>query len=250
MTFTIRLLSDADLWWPDTGNPSVMIGVGTYRSGTIVNPRPAYRHDLIAVREALAECEASHPLTGSVGELAVLDHDFVTGFNGFARPEPIYKRPDGSDWDVEFVCGCGCGKPLKQQGQGLTIAMAAKTVPPLVAFTRYLVGHEYGHCAWYHAKRLQGWSLSDKTRTEREYMQVRGIDAWEDGKRWHELAVEIIANDFRLLIVEMAVEHWPHDVPRPEFGSAIHEWWQRAGELSKRGCDGDVHPLPVVEAVA
>ncbi len=239
MSFVVRSLSADDLNWSDSSVASFSIGAGSHRRSLPVNPRPAYPHDLRRATDVLMMCEELHPLADSPGEMNVLTRDFLTGYNGYAMPDAIYNKPDGSDWSTKILCACGCGKMLQQSGLALTITLAGKSVPPMPSMTRYLVTHEYGHCAWYHSERTRGWSSSDRKKTEAEYMKIRGHKDWVDGKGWHQLAGEVIANDFRVLVTQTEVEHWPHDVEQVDRSNPIYEWWQESAELSARGLEGD-----------
>lgn len=238
MTFEVQELGTADLSWPDVGDPSLSLVFGAHPRTVTVRPRPGYPHDLAVVKAALRECELRHPLTGSPSKLFLLGHDFTSGFNGLAMPHVLWNRPDGSEWSLNIPSATG-GSPIRANGLALGIVIAGKAVPQLPAWTRYLVGHEYGHCAWYHAIRLLGWASSDK-EAEREYMRIRGHAEWTDGKRWHQLAVEIIANDWRVLR-GIESDFWQHEVPPPQANDAIRVWWQRAAELSKAGHPDDDH---------
>jgi len=238
--FELRQLSDADLNWPDAGDPSFVVGAGSYPRSVTVRPKPMYPHDVAIVRETLAHCESVQPLVGSPSTLFVLDRDFTTGFNGLAMPDVLWKRPDGTDWDVKIPDAQKPNQTLHLNGLALAIVLAGKSVPLLPSWTSYLVGHEYGHCAWYHARRLLGFTEGGRNTAEAEYMRVRGHADWKDGKRWHDLAVEIIANDWRVL-AGIEVDFWQHEIPPPTNNTAIIEWWERAGELSAKGHPDDDH---------
>lgn len=246
----VRLVSGADAWqvrhytaedltWPDRGNPSYRVGRGSYGGrSVVVHPRPMYPHDAALVERTLRAIEAVHPLAGARCELAILDREFESGFNGYAMPDAIYKRDDGSAWEVRIPDAEHPSKDLHLNGQALMIVLSAKVVPLLPAWTRYLVAHEYGHCAWYHATRLMGWTTGGNRIAERTYMQVtRGLVDWEDGKRWHQLAAEVIANDFRIAVAGVESEFWQHDVEPP--GDRVRLWWAHAALVSEAGHPDD-----------
>lgn len=243
MSFNLRALSADDLRWESRDRCHFLVGRGSYHRHEQVLPAPLYAHDLALVAEVLAICEARAPLAGARGEISVLDREFMDGYNGRAGPDQIYTRDDGSEWQIDLG-PCACGKPECKDrrtayGQALTISLSGKVVPPMPQWTRYLVAHEYGHCAWYHVCRLR-WGENLYSKYEAEYMAVRGYPEWKNGPRWHQLATEVIANDFRILVARQATDFWPHDVPPPAEGSAIHEWWLCAGEISSAGHPGDL----------
>jgi hypothetical protein len=49
---------------------------------------------------------------------------------------------------------------------------------------------------------------------------------------WHTAMGEIFADDFRILIPKIELEHWPHPgIPRPEEVEEIKIWWAGVKEL-------------------
>lgn len=237
MSWNIRFLSTDDLSWPDRGNPFFRVGAGSYGGRNVeVVPRPMYAHDQDLVIGLLRAIEHRHPLTGARCEIAVLDREFSSGFNGYAMPDTIWKRADGSDWS--FQIKSPDGSTFHANGQALSIVLSGKPVPQHPAWTRYLVGHEYGHAAFYHWARLNGLA-THKDEGEIAYMSAaRGLDGWKDGKSWHQKASEVIANDFRICVGELEVDFWQHDVPPPD--ERVREWWRVAAEVSRVGHPEDL----------
>jgi hypothetical protein len=114
--------------------------------------------------------------------------------------------------------------------------------------TRYVVSHEYGHLAFYWSRKQLGYASHEDHVLEAEYMRIRegaGFDTRSkgDGERWHRLASEVIANDFRVLVMGVECEFWPHEVAAPKLGSRVDSWWRAAIEHAHK------HPdeTPIVE---
>jgi hypothetical protein len=42
---------------------------------------------------------------------------------------------------------------------------------------------------------------------------------------------EVMANDFRVLVMQREAEFWPHEIPPPAPDSPVAEWWAKAREL-------------------
>lgn len=230
----LRVLTAADLVWSMTStsavNPaSYKCGAGQYQRGVEIDPFPGYPHNPALVAELLAACEKAYPLNGSPGELCLLEHEFLGRTNGLTWEDTIWRRPDGTEWQDEIVKPDG--EKVTMRGQGHTIVLCAKRIPIAPAMTRYLVTHEYGHAAFNHTRRLLGFGESEDAKLEAEYLRIRGAEIPKrkaEGGRWHELASEIIANDFRCIVMRAEIEFWPHDVPQMGEGTPISGWWWEA----------------------
>jgi hypothetical protein len=230
----VRALTAEDLVWSMTSmsavNPaSYRCGAGQYRRAIDVDPFPGYAHDLGLVRDLVAECEAAFPLNGGRAELCSLQHEFLGRTNGLTWEDTVWRRDDGSEWNVTITKPDGSTEDFK--GQAHTIVICGKRIPIMPAMTRYLVTHEYGHAAFNHTRRLLGISESKDAELEAEYMRIRGCElpkAKGDGERWHRLASEVIANDFRCIVMRRELDFWPHEVPHPRDNGAIAGWWDAA----------------------
>lgn len=222
MTFRVHHLTESDLTCPDRGEPSFSTETGAWKRTTKVHARPMYRHDPALVEEVLRHCERAYPLHDSVAQnLTTIDREFESGFNGYAFKDHNYYgdvakvragNMDGGVSDYSQLC--------------VSILLSGKQVPPLPAWTRYLVAHEYGHCAWYCAEQFLGYVDRGGQEAELEYMRMRGHPDWRDGRMWHQRAVEVIANDFRIVVAAVEVDFWQHDVPHPDGVPQVAAWWK------------------------
>ena len=226
-------LGHDDLGWPATNStheyPSYSCGVGSYKRGFLVDPFPCYEHSKGLVEETLHKCVEKLPLKESAGQaLYSLAHEFVGRNNGLTFEDSAYKRPDGSDWEEKIICHCGCGEPLKHVcGQAHTIVICGKRMPIMPSMTKYLITHEYGHAVFNHKRRLLGYTATEDEKLEIKYMNLRGVPAYKErpNERWHRLMSEIVANDFRTVVMETETDFWPHEVSRLNGNSPIAKWW-------------------------
>jgi len=80
---------------------------------------------------------------------------------------------------------------------------------------------------WIETKR----NIKDAVTTifDTEYLAMRGEGLNNDygGGKWHTNVGEVIANDFRICVVGVETEFWPHPVPHPLETPAVQEFWQR-----------------------
>jgi hypothetical protein len=227
----LRFLGAADLVWPmSAAAPYYRCGTGNYGGRSFeVDPHPGYAHDSKLVEMLVRACEHKFPLHGVRAELCTLEHEFVGRTNGLAFEDNIWKRDDGASWEETFRGPDGVD--VKSYGQGHCIVLCGKRIPPMPSTTRYVVTHEFGHVAFNHTRRLLGYKESEDDRLEAEYLRIRGVEPSRrkgDGERWHRLASEIIANDFRCIVMHTEIEFWPHEVEQLDEASAIGEWWKAA----------------------
>jgi hypothetical protein len=236
----VALLTADDLIWKADGasndGASYRFGAGTYQREFHVDPYPAYTHDVALVEDLVGQCCEAFPLNGALAALFVCSREFASRFNGLTWEDTIWRRADGSDWDVDITKPDGT--IVKTKGQAHSIGLSGKRTPRMKAQTRYIVTHEYGHAAFNHTRRLLGINESDEDKLETEYMRVREGDnpttlrrKGRGPARWHQLASEVIANDFRIAVMQTETDFWPHDAPPPT--PTIVEWWQRAVALTK-----------------
>jgi hypothetical protein len=216
---------------------------------TKVDPQPCYTHDHERVRDLVTRCWEAFPLRGAVeAECNILSHEPIERFNGMECSESVYQR-SGTAPKRRCVCGdADCTEDDKSPGyefndspQVHQIILAGKRIPPMPSMTRYLVTHEYGHAAFYNTRRLMGYYDGHYARLEAAYMRERTqIPDWKHDRvpvpNWHTLPSEVIANDFRIIVMGMEPEFWPHGVEHP-LGSgpqaqAAQGWWDRARKLA------------------
>lgn len=223
----IKHLTGDDLRWPDRGNPYIYEGSGKYPRKTVVHPAPMYRHKESLVEDVLEICSRAFPIHSSVSKLlCTTDREFESGFNGYAF----------EDWDYSsstFKYTTVDGRMVDRYPVSLGILISGKQVPQHPAWTRYLIAHEYGHCAWYASRYFRGYD--NELNGEADYMRMRGEVDWKDGQRWHQRATEVIANDFRIIMGGQEAEHWPHDIAHPYNVPALVDWWHDSRDLCKAG---------------
>lgn len=117
------------------------------------------------------------------------------------------------------------------------IVLSGKRTPLHPAVTRFLVAHELGHHVEWWIERARGY---EEGEVRLEYAALRGIEPRRaSGGRWHDAIGEIFADDFRLLIAGIEMEHWPHPgIDRP--GAAEAAWWADAHAEWLRHMDAEV----------
>lgn len=235
----VSLLTADDLIWKADGSSndgaSYRLGVGMYKREFHVDPYPCYTHELAAVEDLVARCSAAFPLDGAMSVLFVISHELSSRFNGLTYENSEWRRDDGSD--LQFTITKPDGTTIESTGQSHVIVLSGKRTPRMPGQTRYIVTHEYGHAAFHHTRRLLGVSEGHEDELEREYLRIRGDGDYKHSKkgqgayRWHQLASEIIANDFRIAVMNTEADFWPHEVPPPT--DAIRQWWVDAAERAR-----------------
>jgi hypothetical protein len=246
MSEFVKLYTPQDLSWPFCDHdaaPRYYVGGGSYPDAVRVDPSPAYPLPIHTVRALVEACWARFPLLGSRLDVAVLSHEVLTRTNGSMHESYISKHPDGSEWSEKIACRCGCGRAKEFCGQALTIVLSAKRIPIHPAMVRYLVAHEYGHAAYAAiARRLWHHDCGEWSLTS-EYLQRRGVTLPDAGRygggTWHAQPQEIIANDFRVLVMDQEREFWPHpDVPMP--AREMLAWWDEGLEALRQAAPVEV----------
>lgn len=204
------VLIDQLSWGFDGGGPRLAVK-GRYEE---VDPFPCYHHDLKLVEDTLEIAKKAFPIDPARGpKVSVLAYDTKGHVNGWANVGYDYSERDEDGnyaWRLE-------------------IAMMGKRTPIHPAMTRFIMAHEYGHSIEdVLEKKLFGPNVLDPLRTE--YAALRGVEANNDygSRNWHTNTGEIFADDFRILLAKVEVEHWPHPgVERPENVPAVKKWWAK-----------------------
>lgn len=207
-----------DLSWPFESGPQYRLDHDGHHS-VVVDPAPAYKHNVELVRVKVHEIAKAFPITWPV-TFYVLSHEFTSRTNAFAQGNAFDYRSKLEDYDEGDEQYLRC--PY--------IVMSGKRIPIMPAMTRYLVAHEYGHI-------VEDWIAKQRKQRDsdllKEYAELRRIKFplnYGCGT-WHETPGEIFANDFRILVGNAEVEFWPHECQRPEDNYAVIGWWEKAKEL-------------------
>ncbi len=181
-----------------------------------LDPTPAYAHSRDLVIETLKRCEEVFPLPVPVWIYNV-HYESVSRTNGDTR--------DWSDY-----------QKLNEHGEyvgGSMIFLYGKRTPMHPAVTRALVAHEYGHAVdrAIAAKRFKGSNYIEKQREEYAALRKLPKQSHYGPGTWHEMPAELIANDFRVLVMGIEREFWPHPHPMPDQLPEVQEWWAKMRAL-------------------
>lgn len=197
--------------------------VNRYGFTSTFDPFPAYAHDRRAAELAAAYVTGRCVPLWDV-DLYLADREEVSRSNGHSNIHEGHY--EGGEW-VKHRSGM--------------IMLGGKRIPPHPAMTRHLVGHEYGHNVAYMLNSLRDdvKHLGSTEGLERDYAKVRGLPEASvhhgEGGSWHDSACEIMACDFRILLLGVETEFWPHPgIPRPEDVAGLMNWWADArGRLAE-----------------
>jgi hypothetical protein len=193
---------------------------GSKRGTSMVfDPFPAYPHDLDVVCQTAVEVEEKVAPLWNV-EVYVADREGVARSNGWSH---LFE-------DQEFTDGDWVRKP----NIGV-IMLAGKRIPPHPAVTRYLVAHEYGHNVEWMINSVRGARYPNDETLAVEYAKMRGPEVHTDfggGGVWHNAIAEVLACDFRVMVLGIEPEFWPHPgVSRPDsrgMRDRVTGWWDEA----------------------
>lgn len=212
-----------EVHWNFAGEPPAIRPRNDYSNAYVrMDPTPAYAHNIDLVRETLRRCEEAFPTKNRL-DLFNVHFESLGRINGETRDWSNYKEMDEYD---RYITGS-------------MILLFGKRTPIHPAMTRYLVAHEYGHAV--------DRALSHKMFTTREpwdslrdeYVKLRKLPERKHygPGTWHEQPAELLANDFRYLVMGIEKEFWPHSVPPPDQIPEVVEWWENAKKL-------DLTPVP------
>ena len=180
------------------------------------DPFPAYAHDLSDARAAAEHAAVILPPLYDV-DIRLTNREEEGRTNGFSTNTYVREYADSGE--------CVGKTPL-----GL-IVLSGKRIPPHPAMTRYLVGHEYGHHICWMLGSARGASHLQDDSYLPDYAKMRGLDVDEvrhhgAGGNWHSSISEIFACDFRILILGLESEYWPHPgIPHPDTVENLNAWW-------------------------
>jgi len=191
---------EEDIVWDFNGKPSFRIGWPNSCWSREIDPTPAYAHDFALVEQELFRCWNTFPLF-QAPKLFLLHRETIERTNGYMQMDYDYDSNDGKG---AYVLP--------------TIVLIGKRIPLHPAMTRYLVSHEYGHIAEVDAAKSIGMLRDNQTEEFRQwYTKQRGITEvakYYGPGQWHKAINEVIANDFRVHVMNRESEFWPHEVER------------------------------------
>lgn len=179
------------------------------------DPFPAYGHNLDVARAAAQYAAEICPPLYDI-DIRLANREETGRTNGFSTNTYV-RQYEGDE--------CVSKTPL-----GL-IVLSGKRIPPHPAMTRYLVGHEYGHhICWMLGSARGATHLQDDSWLP-DYARLRGLDVdevWHHGAggNWHNSISEIFACDFRIMVLAVEPEYWPHPgIPHPDTVDNLAAWW-------------------------
>lgn len=180
-----------------------------------VDPFPAYAHDPVLAGATLARLMETFPLLFPP-EVVLLEFEATARINAWVQH--VDKATDET-FNEE------ANYPYDS-----LIVLSGKRGPLHPAMTRFLVAHEYGHLIEHQLVYQAGKQEQDLTIIN-AYAARRGLAQQATrrlraGQRWHDRPSEVFADDFRILVAGVELEHWPHPgIPRPETVEGLAEWW-------------------------
>lgn len=178
------------------------------------DPFPAHAHDAAIAGETADKVAEWCPPLYDI-EIYLPNREESGRTNGYSTNCVPQRYVDG-DWVTDAPVGL--------------IVMSGKRIPPHPAMTRYLVGHEYGHHICWMLGRLHGAKHFQDSSWLTEYAKLRGLPdtlpMHGSGGTWARAVEEIFACDFRIMILTIEPEYWPHPgIPHPHKVDGLVRWW-------------------------
>lgn len=216
----IIVKSRDEVIWPFKGNPhfSHKAPYGWGRNIEI-DPFPTTVTDVKIVEERVPVIESKFPI-GTILQWVILPHEVMERSNAWANYDYLYcdNTEEGS---------------LIQKKHKMTglVVFSGKRGNIHPAMTRFLVAHEYGHQVdyWINALMKAEEDSRDEDLFHKRYAEVRGLEFKDDtnygGGNYHDSLVEIIADDFRIVMGETDPDFYQHSCVNPLDCPSIIQYW-------------------------
>lgn len=212
-------LTGPDLNWNfESGKPYFnTISYSPYKSRRInVDPFPCSQHNIELLTSHIEKIETAFPV-GSCVRYYVFPFEIEGRTNAWASSMEV--------WDEE-------GKKKTPIESDIVFSGKRTIIHP--AMTKYLVAHEYGHVVdkWIqHCMKKEKETNNDQEDIfHKEYADMRGIpmSVGYGGGRWIDAIVEIIADDFRIIVGKTDIDFYPHSCTHPLESPEVKKFWKAA----------------------
>lgn len=169
-----------------------------------IDPFPCTSHNMEIIKKEVEVVERHFPI-GSLLQWIIIPHEFISRSNAYASYEEIWRdeRKEKNKLDAWIVF---CGKRTN--------------IHP--AMTKFLVSHEYGHQVdyWITHCMMEEEKSNDRDIFRKKWAEVRGIE-WSNDEgygagRYHNSITEMIADEFRVVVMDRDTDFWQHDVYKPD----------------------------------
>lgn len=221
----VTVKNASDLVWPFGGNgPHYLqnLVVSKYGRQIEVDPFPCTMVDEALVRSKIAEVEQKFPI-GALVQWVIIPHEIKERCNAWAQRDWIYADQDNED---EMLI-------QKKHRIEAFVIMSGKRSNIHPAMTAFLVAHEYGHCVdyWVTSIMKEERQTKDEDVFRKEYAAMRGV-VWNDrnvygGGNYKDDIMEIIADDFRIVVAGQDADWYQHSVTHPLRDPAVVEYWHK-----------------------
>jgi hypothetical protein len=207
--------SPTDLIWPFKGEPYIIVNkiADTYNRNVQVDPFPCGVHDKRLVEKFVGRIEQIFP-TNAILQWAIIPFETCERTNAWAQSDSI--------WSAEAS--------IKQKHKiDCLIVLSGKRPIVHPAMTEYLVAHEYGHIVdyWITACMKEETGEREEDVFRKKYAEVRGIEyqSTYGGGRWVDNIMEVIADDFRIIMGKTDPDFYLHSCTHPLSEPRIINYW-------------------------
>lgn len=227
----IKYIRHNHISWPFERQPEVRLDT-KFNSYFVepIQPFPCYAHNKEVLQETIELLETYFRIPKPFApDWFVLEYDGISQVNGSTNRRFDYYSPRADKLKNKRDARKERGEepiPEEMTEWNSFIILYGKRTPIHPAMTRFVAAHEYGHAVDYYIERMMNLE-PEKNLLDAEYAEVRGIknDQNYGGARWDTNIGEIIADDFRIMVADMQVEHWPHRGRKPWQIPELHDWW-------------------------